>query len=278
MSWWNPVDWAKDAWNDIHGVPQDVGKWVEKWVKAAVSSLARDLDDFVGIVDYGLDEVGLAANEAYGEAVSALDWVRTEGSHLLADAQDYAGSLVHQAVRDLEKAGGEIEHIAGVAVADFHRDVLNPAIHDLEAATDLVRHDLAHEIDSVAGNLGGLAHSVTTRLDTAYDQIEHYADVGLSAFDRDVVDPIGHDLAVLARDAVKVDDHVWHETLAAVHLVEASWDWLELMALHGVSAIEELPAEIAARLSPAAVRDYVAHELRADVRTAETFVEEWWSS
>jgi hypothetical protein len=278
VSWWNPVSWAEDAWNGIAGVSQDVGKWVIKYVKEAINDVESDLNDWVADLGGILTDAEILLDEAFADAVTAVDWISAEGSHLLDDATSAAEGLVSSAVADLESAGGAIKSGAEAVVAGFERDVLDPAISGVETAIDSVESGLSRTIDSVADNLYGLASSVADRFANAYTDIEHYADEGVATLERDVVDPIASDLSALEALAVTTASDAWHDTVAAVRLVEECADWLEMFALHALSDIENLPAEIAARLSPEAVADYVQNELAGDVATAKAFVEEWAGS
>jgi hypothetical protein len=181
-------------------------------------------------------------------------------------------------VVDLEKIGGPIERGAEKVVETFDRDVVAPALHAIAGELQGAESDLSSSIETVAAHLSGVAHDLANNIAGAESDLEHYADAGIAALERDVLDPALHELNELAADAIRSTDELWSEVVGAAELVWRCADWLGLLAIHTVEDIVDLPAEISAMISPEAIERYVETDLAGDLDTANAFLAGWVES
>lgn len=276
MAWWNPVSWAQDAGNDFQASFNAVKSWVITQVRNAVNDVERDISDIGQSLNNYIQDVENVISDAYSWAQQAESWIAHSAATIWNDVASDVQSVVNTGIRDLEVAGGWIDHEIN--------SLINNAVNDIERAGGWIDHNVINPVESFATGLyndvkGDLVDFETTArgwVNAAISGAEHYADVVWQDAYNDVVKPLDNAFQEAASDLGKVEAWVYGDVAAGIHLVEEAWDWLELFAAHGLSTIENLPQEILAGLSPAAINNYMANELAADVKQAGQWVEEFF--
>jgi len=224
---WNPVSWAKSAWDDITGTVNPIYKWVIKQVAKAIGLVENDIGKVrgyllgvihavgsgVGDLAHDLEKVEQTiGGDIRGDIASALSGAKG----LVKDALGPLESTVSQLHKDVENWIGNAEHAADKALNWFYDHTIRPALHDIEHEFDVVHHDI----------------------DTAVRDVERYW-----------IDPLKHDVEEALHDAKKAVYFIDHSALDAIHLIDQCWDWLEWLAHNPAGAIESLPKDFLASLT-----------------------------
>ena len=237
-----------------------------------------------------------AAKEASPKA-PGIDWNPLSwGKSALSDVFGSTGNIEKWVIKQIVKAASLIENdvhkvysyiasrFGGVENTISHlagqiNSVIGGIPHDIASTFAELRHDVASDVDAAVKEASKGMGSVEGGLKSIVHDAEHYADNAVSAFERDVLRPLEHDLRRAIADVdseAKNSWHIWfkdiwgpadkmiheaehdakkaisfidHSALDAIHIVDECWDWLEWMAKNPAKALEELPPKALAELT-----------------------------
>lgn len=238
MSWWNPVDWVKDAWGGAVNSFDDVKHWVVHAITTAVGLVERDVLDALHLGERALGDAASFAQHEADAAVSATgqlaDFVLREVGAVEQEAADLADEAYHGALVALDDVAAEgralvatAEHTAAAALSAVVRDLVDPVVRFVEGAE------------------GWFARHV---------------EAWWHVVDRDVIQPIEHDLDVARHDIAEAADWIGREGAEVVRWVEHEGAELVHLAESVLGDIERVPGEVASLLSFSAVERWLQRE------------------
>lgn len=214
---WNPISWVKSALGLASKVPGDIKRWVvsvvrsavdtlDKVVKAGLNLVHKDINDVWGGVQSLKREVNRLLDAAGGKIAKVFEDVEHDIDAAVKDSVHGLTTLVDGVQRDADNWYHDAVNFASSAITKFHKDVIDPIVHDLEVSIK----DVGKEAEKAA------------------DAVYH-----------DVILKLTHDVDKAWTDADKALYWVEHAGYDAVKLVEQSWDILEALSHHPVHELDE---------------------------------------
>jgi len=230
---WNPISWAESALSDLTEPVSVPIRWIIKQIVKLGSLIETDIDAVYGYlasrfggVENTISHLAGQINDLLASVGGALDgfWKAAK-----SDVEGWIGDAIHDAVA----IGGDIwtvvrpwfhdaEHYADTAVSDFHRDVLTPAVNDIN---------------------------------TALDDAQKVSAWVWQTFVPQAIASVVHDASEAHVAASKAIYWIDHGGMDAVHLVEKCWDFLEWVAVNPIRALEELPAKLLPSLTTSVLEE-----------------------
>jgi hypothetical protein len=219
---WNPISWAESALSDLTEPVSVPIRWIIKQIVKLGSLISNDIEKVYGYlasrfggVENTISHLAGQINSVVGTVGGDIDRALTSLRHDVAADVDAAVKPIARGLGDAEAGVGSIlrdaEHYADTAVADFHRDVLTPAVNDIN---------------------------------TALDDAQKVSAWVWQTFVPQAIAPVVHDASEAHVAASKAIYWIDHGGMDAVHLVEKCWDFLEWVAVNPIRALEELPAKL----------------------------------
>jgi phage-related protein len=269
LSWWNPVDWARDALSAGSGIADNVKNWVVGKVKDAVNAVEHDLGDLESLLDSAWNSAVSILSGLITQAENDVQRLRTDASGWFQDAESYADRAVSAAESDLEKAGGAIEHIAGQVVSAAIGALGDIISHSWHEVTTLFDSAESYADKAVSAFDRDVVAPVVNAVASLPGQLEQYADDAVSAFDNDVVTPIENDLDEARHDVAAAADWITNTGAEVATLVEKAADWLTLLGEHALADVENLPEQLVQELSFSGIVSYYQDNSDSLVATAQ---------
>ena len=217
-----------------------------------------------------------ALHDLTGPVSTVEQWVLKQlvklGALVSTDLEKAKGYTVQL----IDGVGARIDHLAGQV-----NSVIGGIPHDITAALDELRHDVAADVDAVVKQASRGQGDIDAGLESIVHDSERYTNSVVAEMKRDVIDPLEKDLRRAIHDAESAADHAWHvwykdiwapaehelaearhdaaeaitfidhSALDAIHLIDECWDWLERLAHNPLKSLEALPGELRTALPKA---------------------------
>ncbi len=194
MSWWNPVDWAKDALHDATDVEKVVAKWViAEGVKLGNLVAQYSLDMVEDIRDWELF-AGIEIERLRQRIDAVVDAAESVGAAALEAAESELRSWVWDVVHEVE-AGWDwtYHHVITPAIDDLYGDIERVEADGIEAwhvfLADVWRPAMAdmHEAERLAERAESwIEHAgldAVRLVEHAADWLELFAEYPIKSFE-----------------------------------------------------------------------------------------------